>query len=60
VLTHLKVAPDGGSAYPIKLAGPRTADDQQTRCLTLDQHGEPLVMWAGRRGVLIEALPTTG
>ncbi|MPZ91081.1 MAG: hypothetical protein GEU68_05545 [Actinobacteria bacterium] len=56
---YLKVAPDGSVGSPIKLAGPRRADDQQTRRLTLDQQGDPLVMWAGRRGVLIEALPRT-
>lgn len=56
---YLRVAPDGAVGTPTKLAGPRTDDDQQTRRLTLDQHGDPLLMWAGRRGVLIEALPRT-
>ena len=54
---YLAVAPDGTVGEPIRLSGPLVRDDQQSRRLSLDADGDPVLMWAGRRGVRIERLP---
>lgn len=53
---YVRVAADGTPGDVVRLEGPRIADDQQSRRLTLDASGRPFVMWAQRRGVVISSL----
>jgi hypothetical protein len=53
----LTVSPEGLVGEPVKLRGPTGPDDQQSRHLALDPDDRPMAMWAGKKGLLFEALP---
>jgi hypothetical protein len=55
---YLQVAPDGSVGQPIPLAGPTRRDDQQVRRLTLAPKGDPHFMWAMKKRVIVETLPS--
>jgi hypothetical protein len=55
---YLGVAPDGAVGPVVPLQGPSRRDDQQSRRLTLDGEGNPVLMWAGRRALRFERLPS--
>lgn len=55
---YLAVAPDGAVGSVVPLQGPSRRDDQQSRRLTLDAEGDPVLMWAGRRALRFERLPS--
>jgi hypothetical protein len=53
---YLRVGPHGSVGDPIPLGSPPIPDDQQTRHLSLDSHGVPLLMWPDKKGVGIISL----
>lgn len=55
---YLAVAPDGAVGPVVPLQGPSRRDDQQPRRLTLDEDGNPVLMWARRRALRFERLPS--
>ncbi|MQA98793.1 MAG: hypothetical protein GEU78_00630 [Actinobacteria bacterium] len=54
---YLTVEADGRVGQPQRLSGPSEPDDQQTRHLSLDPQGDPVLMWARGDGVEFETLP---
>lgn len=56
---YLAVAPDGAVGPVLPLQGPSVRDDQQSRRLSLDAEGDPVLMWAGRRALRFERPPST-
>lgn len=56
---YVTVSAAGAVGQAIPLSGPGKADDQQVRRLSLNHAEQPMVMWAGGRGLRFERLRPT-